>query len=293
VANASGSITVYAGNVSGTVAEAPFATIIDNSSNSLLGVSGIALDASGKIDVANPGSDSVSIFAANPSGNLNEAPLARITGTNTGLSESAGVSLDASGTIYVANTVGSITVYAANPSGTLNETPLATITGPTSEVVSPHGIAVDASGKIYTPGDDQFVGGGTVTVYAANPTGTLDETPLGTISGSSTGLSGPWAVALDASEKIYVANNFGQSVTVYAANPSGTLDETPLATIAGPNTGLDGPTGIAVDASGKIYVVNNTSATITIYAANPSGTLNETPLATITGLNDPAALVVH
>jgi 6-phosphogluconolactonase (cycloisomerase 2 family) len=279
--------------VSGTVAEAPFATITDNGTNILFGVTGVALDASGKVDVANPSSDRISVFAANPSGNVNEAPLATIAGANTGLAESSGVALDTSGKIYVANTVGSITVYAANPSGTLNETPLATITGPNTEVVSPHGVAVDAAGKIYAPGDDQFVNGGTVTVYAANPTGTLNEAPLATITGSNTGLSGPWGVALDASGKIYVVNNFGSSVTVYAANPSGTVDEAPLATIAGNNTGLDGPTGVAVDASGKIYVVNNTSATVTIYAANPSGTLNEAPLATITGLSNPAGIAVH
>jgi 6-phosphogluconolactonase (cycloisomerase 2 family) len=290
--------------VSGTVAEAPFATITDNGTNVLFGISGIALDASGKIYVANDATDSILTFAANPSGNVNEAPLATITGSNTGL-DPAGIALDTGGKIYVANPAGgngagSITVYAANPTGTLNESPLATITGPNTNLDDPRGITVDSAGKIYVAGNDQFAFGGIITVYAANPTGTLDETPLATITGpsspttpNSTGLSAPVAVAVDASGKIYVANNSDSSVTVYAANPSGTLDEAPLATIAGSNTGLDNPTGIALDASGKIYVVNNTSATVTIYPANPSGTLNETPLATITGLNNPGAIAVR
>jgi 6-phosphogluconolactonase (cycloisomerase 2 family) len=217
-----------------------------------------------------------------------------IIGNNTGMNGSLGIALDAFGNIYVANeTFGAITAYAANPVGTLNEAPFATITGSNTGLTTPRGLAVDASGKIYAPGGDQFANAGTVTVYAANPAGTLNEAPLATIAGSSTGLNVPWDVAVDALGKIYVANNNSPSITVYAANPSGTLNEAPLATIAGSSTGLNGPTGVAVDASGKIYVVNASNATITIYAANPSGTLNEAPLATLTGLGSPAAVTVH
>jgi 6-phosphogluconolactonase (cycloisomerase 2 family) len=207
---------------------------------------------------------------------------------------SDGVALDAADKIYVANeTFGSITVYGANPSGMLNESPLATITGSNTGLTTPRGIAVDGSGLIYAPGGDQFANAGTITVYAANPSGTLNETPLATIAGNSTGLNVPWGVAIDSLGRIYVANNNTPSITVYAANPSGTLNEAPLATITGSNTGLNGPTGVAVDASGKIYVANASNATVTIYAANPSGTLNEVPLATLTGLNSPAAVAVH
>ena len=58
------------------------------------------------------------MYPPNPSGTVNEAPLATIGGSNTGLSDPIGVAFDASGKIYVTNYVGnSITVYAANPSG--------------------------------------------------------------------------------------------------------------------------------------------------------------------------------
>jgi sugar lactone lactonase YvrE len=154
------------------------------------------------------------------------------------------------------------------------------------------------SGKIYVTNVAYNNGNSSLIVYPANPSGTLNETPLGTITGGSTGLIVPSGIAVDANGKIYVTN--GSSIVVYAANPSGTLNEAPLATIAGGNTGLtgsSGSSGIAVDASGKIYVTTyGVISSICVFAANPSGTLNEAPLATITGsstgLNEPTGVAV-
>jgi sugar lactone lactonase YvrE len=394
------SLTVYAAITNGGGNEAPLATIV-GSNTELLGASGVAIDASGKIYVVNYntvtlGGGSVTVYAANPSGTLNETPIAAIigsntafhqpqgiavrpsssgfvatpspspaptptsssgptptpkptsspvptptpasvfsmyvaesgnnsitvtgitsgggdeaprstiAGSNTGLSQPNGIALDAKGKIYVANEDAnaagappSITVYAANPSATdslgnpsptLNETPLATITGSKTGLAEPTGVAIDAAGRIYVTNAVGGAGNGSITVYAANPSGTLNEAPLATIYGIFIGLNNPSGVALDASGKIYVANNAlaGSggipSITVYAANPSGMLVEAPLATISGGATGLSGADNLGLDASGKIYVaVPNNS--ITVYAANPSGTLNEAPLATIIGSN--------
>src|SRR5262247_4012969 len=44
-----------------------------------------------------------------------------------------------------------------------------------------------------------------ITVYAASAIG--DATPSATISGASTGLNGPFGVAVDGTGKIYVANS--------------------------------------------------------------------------------------
>ena len=246
----------------------------------------------------------LTVYPANPSGTLNETPLATILASNTtGLCDPYGVAIDRSGKIYVANNgVNSLTVYAANPMGTLNQAPLATIAGQNTGLNIPTGIAVDASGNIYVANPGNAAGGGSVTVYAANPSGTLNEAPLATISGGSTGVASPKGVAVAADGKIYVANAFFNppSVTVYAANPSGTVNGAPLATITGASTGLYFPNAIAFDASGNIYVANPLGGSfigsITVYAANPSGTLNEAPLATIvgasTGLNVPTGIAV-
>jgi hypothetical protein len=314
---------------------------------------------SGAIYVTNSVTNKVLVYAASPSGTLNEAPLATIAGSNTGLQSPQGIAIDASGRIYVANDVpnsglaggdpgiliagGYITVYAANPHGVLNEAPLAKLTPAVlsqGDVLPgfPAAVAIDASGEIYlASGDFGAGGGGTISVYAANPSGTFTGTPTGTvntvgfsftgvavaatkiyaanpfaqanappsitvyakptgtvagaplatIAGNNTGLDAPYGVALDGNGKIYVANisqSSTPSITVYPANPTGTLNEAPAAKIAGSNTGLSAPTSVALDANGLVYVANS-SGSVTVYAASPNGTLNEAPIATITGSN--------
>jgi hypothetical protein len=123
----------------------------------------------------------------------------------------------------------SVAVYAAPVRGASTEAPLGTISGSQTGFNgsgSPLGIALDASGRIYVT-DDATSGFDSVIVFGADPVGTLDEAPLATITGSNTGLSSPYDVAVDGSGKIYVANANGNSVTVYAANPSGTMNEAP------------------------------------------------------------------
>jgi sugar lactone lactonase YvrE len=304
-------ITVYAPNPNGTINESPVAQI-NGTNTGLAEPYGIAVDASGKIYVANKlgggGSGSITVYAANPSGTINETPLATIAGTGTGLNGPEAIALDASGNIYVANFADTITVYPPNPSGTLNEAPLATITGAATQLTSPYGIAVDTTGKIYVAnelGGNNVGYSGSITVYAANPSGTLDETPLGEIIGSNTGLNDPIGVAVDASGNICVVNFGGPSgsnVIVYAPNPSGVQNEVPFATIVGSATGLGTSTAIALDSAGKIYISNsygggNNIGAITVFPANPGGTLNEAPAGTITGtnsrLNYPQGVAVH
>jgi beta-lactam-binding protein with PASTA domain len=308
------SVLVFAPSPSGTLNEAPIATIA-GSNTGLQNPQGIAIDASGRIYVANdvpnsgdPGGDPgvliaggyITVYAANPHGVLNEAPIATLTPFVSSQASQvsqlpgfpAAVAIDASGVIYLATGDygdgggGAVSVYAANPSGSFTGTPLGTVT---TVSFSFTGVAVDAATNIYAA--NPFEVGGTnappsITVYA-NPTGTVTGAPLATIAGSNTGLDAPYGVALDANGQIYVANisqDSTPSITVYAANPSGTLNEAPVATIAGSSTGLNAPTSVAVDASGLIYVGNG-GGSITVYAANPNGTLNEAPIATITGSN--------
>jgi hypothetical protein len=305
---AKNSIFVYAANPSGTLNEAPLATI-SGSNTGLNQPQGIAVDAGGRIYVANDISNGggagilsaggyITVYAANPSGTLNEAPLATITpaypataGILPGFPSA--ITLDSSGRIYLATGDygagggGTVLIFPANPSGTTTQTPIGTINTVGFAFTS---VALDAARRIYTANPyPQANAPAEVAVFAANPTGVVSGVPVATIVGSNTGEDNPIGIALDASGKVYVAN-FGDyapgisSITVYAANPSGALNEAPLATIAGNNTALIHPTAVAIDATGKIYV-GNSGASITVYAANPSGTLNEAPIATISGSN--------
>jgi uncharacterized membrane protein len=106
---------------------------------------------------------------------------------------------------------------------------------------NPYGVALDVNGQVYVANYGDYAPAiSSITVYASNPSGTLNETPLATIAGTNTALVNPTSVAIDASGKIYVGNS-GANITVYAANPSGALNETPIATIGGTNTGLTSP----------------------------------------------------
>lgn len=208
---------------------------------------GIALDASGKIYVADANLNTVTVYPANTQGgNITGVPVATISGAGSLLSCPHGVALDASGKIYVANTCTneSVTVYAANPQGS-NFTLLATISGAASGLSNPHGIALDASGKIYVANHDNPNNlPPTVTVYAANPQGS-NFTLLATISGAASGLSNPNGIALDTDGNIFVSNHGNNSVTVYAANPQGS-NFTLLGTISGNLTGFSDLHGLAV-----------------------------------------------
>jgi sugar lactone lactonase YvrE len=273
--------------------------------------------------VSDQNSNAITGYPTGASGN--QAPVATITGANTGLGSPVGMDIDASGTIYVANLF-TVTVYAPNPTGTLNETPTATI-NVNNGGVTLYGIGVDATGRIYVAYP------GTIAVYAAHPVGTV-TTPIAVIAGSNTHLAETHSIAFDAAGRIYETDNvYGINVfaanpvgnlneapianiprnstttlsypwgialdasgriytldsgriLMFAANPVGTVSAAPLATIAGSNTGLDGGNdGMTLGPTGIIYAVNRNASTITEYAANPSGTLNEAPIVTISGSN--------
>jgi len=203
------------------------------------------VDSSGKIYVADI-FNGLSVYAAlgSSTGSLNEAPIATIYGSNTGMEGPGGIAVDSSGKIYVTGPVldaegrltGSegVAVYAAGSNG--NVAPIAAITGNNTGLISPSGIAVDSSGKIYVADvGPNGNGPGSVFVYAAGSNGNV--APIAAISGSNTGLEVPApGIAVDSSGKIYVADdgpngNGPGSVFVYAAGSNGSA--APIAAISG------------------------------------------------------------
>ena len=292
-------ITIYAAGSNGNTA--PIA-IIGGPNTTLNDPQGIALDSSGNIYVADLGAISVLVFPAlgANTGLLNESPTATISGSSTGLKFPQGIALDSSGNIYVANLgPSSLLVYLplGSSTGLLNESPIATISGSSTGLKFPEGIAVDSSGNIYAAD----FGAASVIVYQplGSNTGPLNEVPIATISGSNTGLVGPYGLALDSSANIYVADSAVAKVFVYPplATNTGLLNESPTITIGGNNTGLNSPSGIGLDSSGKIYVVNLSSVLVYQPLGSSTGPLNEAPTTAIsttmtTGVSYPKGIAL-
>jgi len=201
---------------------------------------GIALGG-GKLYVANSVGQSITVYAADASGDA--SPTATIAGSNTRLTDPQAVALDAAGEVYVVNAfVNRILIFAAGATG--NVPPTDSIVGLNTHLDFPQGIAFDAAGNLYVGNLGSL--SSSITVYAAGARG--NAAPTATIAGASTGLSGPYGIAVDATGKLYVANAFGGgdfsgSITVYLAGANG--NATPTATITGSNTGLASPVSIA------------------------------------------------
>ncbi len=125
-------ITIYAKGSNGDAAPT---AIIGGSNTGLSSPEGIAVDSSAKIYVADDGPflrwpPSVFVYSAGSNGNV--APIATISGSNTGLSYADSIAVDSSANIYVADEdASSVFVYPAlgSSSGQLNEAPTATISG--------------------------------------------------------------------------------------------------------------------------------------------------------------------
>ncbi len=279
----SNTVTVYAQGSNGNT---PPIAIIGGSNTELNDPQGIALDSSGNIYVADLEASSVLVYPplGSSTGLLNESPTATISGFKTLLSLPSGIAVDSSGIIYVTDLAGhSVLVYPAlgSSTGLLNESPTATISGSKTSLSFPKGIAVDSSANIYVA---DFVAA-SVFVYPplGSSIGPLNEAPVATISGSNTGLIGPYGLALDSTANIYVTDSSAAKVFVYPALgiSTGLPNESPTATIGGSNTGLSGPLGIGLDSTSNIYVVNVSSVVVYPALGSSSGLLNEAPGTTI------------
>jgi sugar lactone lactonase YvrE len=294
VTNGNDTITIYA---AGSKGDAAPTAVIGGSNTGLSSPAGIALDSSRNIYVAD-GSGSVFVYppVGSSTGLLNESPTATISGSNTGLIYPQGIALDSSRNIYVADeAAAAVFVYSSGSHG--NTAPIATISGSLTGLSAPVGVALDSTRNIYVADN----GATAVFAYPAlgSSTGPLNEAPIATISGISTGLNSPEGMALDSSGKIYVADNGAVSVFVYPAlvtSGTGSLDEAPIADISGPATDLASPVGIALDSSRNIYVADSVATNVFVYPAGSNGDAafgSATISTTVTtGLSSPAGIAL-
>ena len=188
--------------------EAPSSTI-SGKDTGLLNPFGIALDSSRNIYVADDGNSAAmpavpaSVFVYSAGSHGDAAPLATISGGNTGLMEPCGVALDSTGNIYVADfSAASVFVYPplqTSGTGTLNENPTVTIKD-SQHLSGPCGITLDSSSNIYVADSSAA----SVFAYPAvgSSTGTINDSPMSTISGPLTELAEPLFVASASSRRL-------------------------------------------------------------------------------------------
>lgn len=234
--------------------------------------SGVAMDASGNLYVADYGNNEireitpagvVSLFAGSPTGASGSADG---TGTAATFNGPVGVAVDSAGNVYVADqnnneirkiTPGGVvtTLAGSTTPGNLNAT------GTAARFNGPKGIAVDTSGNLWVAdsGNDEIreiTPSAVVTTWAG--TGSPGNANG---SGTSASFNNPVGIALDASGDLYVAD--------FANNEIRKIDSTDVvSTFVGTSAGLSGPYGAALDAGGNLYVTDGNNQEIRMVTPN-------------------------
>ncbi len=247
---------------------------------------GVFVDASGNVYVADNGNYRVQKFPPNSASGTSGFTVAGQSspafGTDAAhLSNPYGVFVDASGNVYVSDN-GNHRVQKWAPGATFGVTvagqSVPTSGSDASHLKQPRGIYVDASGNIYvsdygnhrvqkwTPGASS----GTTVAGQSNAT-----------SGSgTTQLNNPNGVWVDASGNVYVGDAGNNRVQKWALGASAG------STVAGGNgTGiglnkLNTPSGIWIDAAGNLYVADNGYNRIQKF---PAGSTSATSGVTVAG----------
>ncbi len=237
--------------------------------------SGIAIDASGTIYVADAGNHvirsvslggSVSTVAGTPGllGN-SDGP-----GSSARFAFPSGVAVDSSGNIYVADSSNNKIRKIVPGAGTYDVSTITLLDGSGNPVSLqlPNGVAVDSSFNIYVADSRNHVirkiafGGVTTTIAGlVGSTGSVDGT------GGAARFNQPDGIAVDSSGNIYVADTLNH--TIREVSSAGAVST--IAGLARTSGSADGggstarfnqPYGIAVDSSGTVYVADTFNHTI-------------------------------
>jgi len=204
--------------------------------------SGVAVDSSGNVYVADSGNNAVYQIAV--TGGCTTDCV--VTTLGSGFGTPSGVAVDSSGNVYVADS-GNSAVYQIAVTGGCTTNCMVISLDP---VGSPTGVVLDSSGNVYVA--DR----GNGTVEKITVTGGC--TTNCTVTQLGSGFSAPGGVALDASGNVYVAD-LGSSAVYKIAVTGGC---TTNCTVTQLGSGFWQPQGVAVDSSGNVYVADNWSNAI-------------------------------
>jgi sugar lactone lactonase YvrE len=227
-------------------------------SGSFISPSGVAVDASGNVFIADSGKTAVTEALA-------AGGYTTVNTLGSGFSQPAGVAIDGSGNLFIADSGNSAVKEIAAVGG------YTTVTTLGSGFSQPAGIALDGGGNVFV------ADAGNNAVYEILAAGSYT-----TINTLGSGFHSPTGVAVDASGNVFVADSGNNSVKEILA----VGDFTTINTLG---SGFAKPVGVAVDGSGSVYVTDATNDAVYAIPAF-GGYTTVTPLGT--GFNNPAGIVV-
>lgn len=155
----------------------------------------VAIDQAGSLYLADAQSGSISVYSP---------PLLTATApafTFSGLNQPAQMAFDANGSLWVTQ-CGANSVARFDPPFTRNSVPAIAITLP-GVLQCPHGIAFDAAGNLFVAARNVNA------IYAFNQPLSATSVPAYTIAGAFSMLSAPQSLAIDNTNRLFVANGSG------------------------------------------------------------------------------------
>lgn len=245
--------------------------------------SGVAVDSSGDVFVADAGNGAIRKVSA----------AGVVTTLATSLNSPEGVAVDSSGTVYVADTndneireispSGAVTTLAGSPTAGHSDG-----TGAGASFNNPYGVAVDSAGDVFVADT------GNNEIRMITPTGAVTTLAGSTSHGSSDGTGSsasffnPTAVAVDSSGNVYVADfgnneirevtSAGVVTTLAGSTAQGSADG------SGSSASFYNPSGVAVDSVGNVFVADTNNNEIR--RVTPAGVVTTLAGSTTAGSSD-------